>query len=88
MLDLHKQLYHFLHHRAAVTEKHGQAYAEEKFSKAVYIISIGSNDYLGGYFGNPTQREKYTPEQFIHAVITGIIETVKVINEPKRCHSL
>jgi len=79
VLDLQKQLYQFLHHRAAVTEKHGQAYAEEKFADAVYLISIGSNDYLGGYFGNPQQREKFTPEQFVHAIVTGIVEGIKVL---------
>jgi hypothetical protein len=78
VVDLQKQMSQFLEHKAAVTERHGQALAEQVFSNAVYILSVGSNDYLGGYFGSPKQREKYTPEQFVGAVVTGIVESIKV----------
>ncbi|XP_024388814.1 GDSL lipase isoform X3 [Physcomitrium patens] len=79
VVDLQTQLRQFLHHKAEVTEKSGQAFAEELFSDAVYIVSIGSNDYLGGYFGNPKQQEKYTPEQFVRAVATSIVESIKIL---------
>ena len=79
VVDLQKQLSQFLEHKAAVSERHGQTLAEEVFSDAVYIVSVGSNDYLGGYFGNPKQREKSTPEQFVGAVVTGIVESIKVL---------
>lgn len=79
MIDLQKQLSQFLEHRVAVTERHGQTLAEQVLFDAVYIVSIGSNDYLGGYFGNPKQREKYSPEQFVGAVVTGIVESIKVL---------
>ncbi|KAG0622100.1 hypothetical protein M758_3G072300 [Ceratodon purpureus] len=79
VVDLQKQLSQFLEHKAAVSERHGQTLAEEVFSDAVYIVSVGSNDYLGGYFGNPKQREKSTPEQFVGAVVTGIVESIKML---------
>jgi len=79
VVDLQEQITHFMQHKAAVTEQHGQALAEQLFSDAVYVFSIGSNDYLGGYFGNPKQRESYTPEQFVGAVVTGIVESVKIL---------
>ena len=78
MVDFQKQISQFLQHKAAVIDQQGQALAVQVFSDAVYIFSVGSNDYLAGYFGNPKQREKYTPEQFVGAVVTGIVESIKV----------
>lgn len=78
MLDFNSQLNHFREHQAAVIQKHGQTFSNKHFSEAVYIISIGSNDYLGGYYGDPVQREKYTPEKFVSKIVTDTLTGIEV----------
>lgn len=78
MVDLQTQLRQFAELQGAVTAKHGEIYANKLFSNAVYIVSVGSNDYLGGYLGNPAQQQKYTPEQFVGLVVQGVAEALQV----------
>ncbi|OIT04224.1 gdsl esteraselipase 2 [Nicotiana attenuata] len=50
VINLEKQLKYFEQVQKSLAEKLGAAKAEEVISEAVYFISIGSNDYMGGYF--------------------------------------
>lgn len=59
-------------------EKLADARAREIVSEAVYFISIGSNDYMGGYLGNPKMQENYNPEQYIGMVIGNLTQAIQV----------
>lgn len=59
-------------------EKLGDEKAKEVISEAVYFISIGSNDYMGGYLGNPKVQEQYNPEQYVGMVIGNLTQSIQV----------
>lgn len=58
--------------------KLGGIEAQEIVSNAVYLISMGSNDYLGGYFGNPKMQELYLPELYVGMVLGNLTSTIQV----------
>ena len=79
VIDLETQLKNFDEVEKSLTEKLGDEKAKGVISEAVYFFSIGSNDYMAGYLGNPKMREKYNPEQFVGMVIGNLTKAVQVI---------
>ncbi|KAL2896017.1 hypothetical protein RDABS01_037801 [Bienertia sinuspersici] len=42
----------------------------EHLAKSIFMLTMGSNDYLGNYFGDsPDTRQRYNPQQFTHLLI-------------------
>jgi len=78
VIDLQTQLSHFEEVRNLLSEKLGENKAKEIISEAIYFISIGSNDYMGGYLGNPKMQESYNPEQYIGMVIGNLTQAIQV----------
>lgn len=78
MIDLPTQLSHFEEVRKSLVENLGEKKTKELMSEAIYFISIGSNDYMGGYLGNPKMQQSYNPEQFIGIVIGNLTEAIQV----------
>lgn len=78
VIDLERQLKYFEQVRKSLTEKLGVAKAEEVISEAVYFISIGSNDYMGGYFGNETMQHLHGPEEYLGMVIGNLTQAIQV----------
>ncbi|KAL9314588.1 hypothetical protein ACSQ67_020040 [Phaseolus vulgaris] len=81
VIDLSTQLSHFEEVRNLLSEKLGEKKAKEMISEAVYFISIGSNDYMGGYLGNPKMQETYNPEQYIGMVIGNLTQAIQILYE-------
>ncbi|KAK2449956.1 GDSL esterase/lipase [Trifolium repens] len=77
VIDLPTQLRNFEEVRKSLGEKLGEEKSNELISEAVYFISIGSNDYMGGYLGNPKMQEKYNPEQYIGIVIGNLTQAIQ-----------
>nr|XP_009587854.1 GDSL esterase/lipase 1-like [Nicotiana tomentosiformis]XP_016448774.1 PREDICTED: GDSL esterase/lipase 1-like [Nicotiana tabacum] len=81
VIDLERQLKYFEQVRKSLTEKLGAAKAEEVISEAVYFISIGSNDYMGGYFGNETMQQLHGPEEYLGMVIGNLTQAIQELYE-------
>ncbi|KAK1549620.1 hypothetical protein Q3G72_004964 [Acer saccharum] len=79
VIDLPTQLKNFEVVQKSLIEKLGEAEAEKVISEAVYLISIGSNDYMGGYLGNPKMQETYNYETYIGMVIGNLTQTIQVL---------
>ncbi|TXG61709.1 hypothetical protein EZV62_013072 [Acer yangbiense] len=79
VIDLPTQLKNFEVVQKSLIEKLGEAEAEKVISEAVYLISIGSNDYMGGYLGNPKMKETYKYEAYIGIVIGNLTQTIQVL---------
>lgn len=62
----------------SLREKLGDAEAKELLSEAVYFISIGSNDYMGGYLGNPKMQQLHQPEEYMGMVIGNLTAALQV----------
>ncbi|KAL6331163.1 hypothetical protein AAG906_009591 [Vitis piasezkii] len=81
VIDLQTQLKNFEEVQKSLTEKLGDEEAKELISEAVYFISIGSNDYMGGYLGSPKMRELYHPEAYVGMVIGNLTRAMQVLYE-------
>ncbi|KAI4376473.1 hypothetical protein MLD38_014230 [Melastoma candidum] len=81
VIDLPTQLKDFEEVEKWLIEKVGTDKAKEVLREAVYFISIGSNDYLGGYRGNPEMRQRYRPEAFIGTVVGNLTSTIQDLYE-------
>ncbi|XP_058078675.1 GDSL esterase/lipase 5-like [Magnolia sinica] len=81
VIDLHTQLKYFEQVQSSLVEKLGDGPALKLISEAVYFFSIGSNDYMGGYFGNPKMRETYTPQEYVGMVIGNLTQVIQVLYE-------
>ncbi|KAM7276635.1 hypothetical protein ACFE04_018501 [Oxalis oulophora] len=78
-IDLPTQLKYFDKVQNSLIEKYGNDKTKKVISEAVYFISIGSNDYMAGYLGNPKMQELYTPEAYIGMVIGNLSQSVQVL---------
>ncbi|KAL2503332.1 GDSL esterase/lipase 5 [Forsythia ovata] len=80
-IDLETQLNYFEQVQKLLKDKLGSAQAEELLSNAVYFISIGSNDYLGGYLGNPKMQELHHPEEYVGMVMGNLTKAIQELYE-------
>ncbi|XP_061364602.1 GDSL esterase/lipase 5-like [Gastrolobium bilobum] len=81
VIDLQTQLRHFEEVRKSLAENFGEKTAKELISEGIYFISIGSNDYMGGYLGNPKMQESYNPEQYVGMVIGNLTQAIQTLYE-------
>ncbi|KDP33974.1 hypothetical protein JCGZ_07545 [Jatropha curcas] len=81
VIDLPTQLKNFEEVQKSLREKLGEAKAREIIAEAVYFISIGSKDYLGGYLGNPKMQEIYIPEVYVGMVIGNLTNAIQALYE-------
>ena len=59
----------------------GDAETKSLLSRAVYLISIGRNDYLVPFYPNSTVFQTYSKEEYVGMVIGNLTVTIKVIKE-------
>ena len=64
--------------RKSLAEKVGEEKLKKLISEANFFISIGSNDYLSYYLGNPKVQESYNPEQYVEMVIGNLTQAIHV----------
>ncbi|KAL1531237.1 GDSL esterase/lipase 1-like [Salvia divinorum] len=76
-IDLKTQLKYFEQVEERLTEKLGASEAEQVISNAVYFFSIGSNDYLGGYLGNPNMQQLYHPDLYVGMVVGNLTSSIQ-----------
>ncbi|GAA0171971.1 lipase [Lithospermum erythrorhizon] len=82
VIDLKTQLKNFEEVYKSLTQKLGSKEAtNEMISDAVYYISIGSNDYMGGYLGNPTMQQLHPPQEFVTLVISNLTFAIQELYE-------
>lgn len=80
VIDLETQLSQFVElHKLLAGNMSSGMEARLFFEDAVYLISIGSNDYLAGYIGNPAMQELYQPEQYVAMVVGNLTEAIGLL---------
>ncbi|KAI6703683.1 hypothetical protein NL676_012819 [Syzygium grande] len=68
VLSLSKQLEYFLHYKLHLSKLVGGKKAEEIINNAVFIVSMGTDDFLQNYYLDPTR-----PEQYLQAYLNFLI---------------
>ncbi|XP_062087922.1 GDSL esterase/lipase 5-like [Humulus lupulus] len=79
VIDLKTQLRYYKEVEAWLRKKLGNVGTEVTLSKAVYLVSIGSNDYLSLSLTNSTILNSYSQSQYIEMVIGNLTAVIKDI---------
>ena len=78
VIDLHMQLRNYKKVEKWLRKKLGESKARKRMKKAVYLFSIGTNDYMSLFLTNSTFLTAYTPSQYVDMVIANITSVIIV----------
>ncbi|KAK7294512.1 hypothetical protein RJT34_17401 [Clitoria ternatea] len=78
VIDIKTQAHYFTQVSKQLRQKLGKDEAKKLLSRAVYIFSIGGNDYAAPFYTNSTTIP-YSQQNFVDVVIGNITETIKEI---------
>ena len=74
-----KQLEYFLHYKIHLRQLVGKKKAEEIIGGALFVMSMGTNDFLQNYFLEPTRSEQYTLEEYENYLISCMAHDIEVL---------
>jgi hypothetical protein len=78
VIDLKTQLSYFENLARLFRKKLGHAEAKTFFGRAVYLISIGGNDYLVPFNSNSSVLQSISKEEYVDMVIGNLTTVIKV----------
>ncbi|XP_019462353.1 PREDICTED: GDSL esterase/lipase 1-like [Lupinus angustifolius] len=81
VIDLKTQLKYFIEIERLVKQKLGDAEGGRLVSKATYLFSIGSNDYLVPFISNSTMLQKHPIKEYVNMVIGNLTTVIQEIYE-------
>ncbi|KAF5466293.1 hypothetical protein F2P56_016234, partial [Juglans regia] len=81
VIDLHTQLSNFKRMKTLLKKEIGEAEAKTLVSRAVYMTSIGGNDYAAPYTANSSLFQSYSPEEYVDMVIGNLTTVIKGIHK-------
>ena len=73
VIPLSQQLEYFREYKARLQLAKGESAANDIIAEAVYVFSIGTNDFIVNYFTVPLRRDQYTPPEYV-AYLVGLAE--------------
>uniref|UniRef100_A0ACD5YB62 Uncharacterized protein n=1 Tax=Avena sativa TaxID=4498 RepID=A0ACD5YB62_AVESA len=73
VIPLSQQLEYFKEYKERLKLAKGDAVADKIIAGALYVFSIGTNDFMVNYFTMPIRRAEYTPEEYV-AYLVGLAE--------------
>uniref|UniRef100_A0A2N9FTZ2 SGNH hydrolase-type esterase domain-containing protein n=1 Tax=Fagus sylvatica TaxID=28930 RepID=A0A2N9FTZ2_FAGSY len=79
VIDLNTQVHYFKKARRLLRKKLGDAEAKTLLARAVYLTSIGSNDYTVLFTSNSSTFQTYSPEKYVEFVIGNLTSAIKEI---------
>ncbi|GMN36773.1 hypothetical protein TIFTF001_006288 [Ficus carica] len=79
VIDLKTQLRNYKKVEGWLRHKVGSVGAEVTLSKAVYLFSIGTNDYMSIFLTNSTVLTTFSHSQYVHMVIGNLTAVLKEI---------
>ncbi|XP_059456465.1 GDSL esterase/lipase 1-like [Corylus avellana] len=80
VIDLNTQLKYFKNVETMLKRKVGETQAKKLLSRAVYLISIGNNDYLAPFTTNSSVLLSYSPQEYVDMVIGNLTTVIKEIH--------
>ncbi len=78
VIDLKTQLRYFENLGRLLSKEFGDAEAKTLLMRAVYLITIGTNDYLASIVTNSSTFRTYSQEEYVDMVIGNLTIVIKV----------
>jgi hypothetical protein len=79
VINLNTQFNYFKNMETMLRQKLGEKEAKTLLVKAVYLISIGGNDYFVPFYPNSTVLQYSAQEELVNMVIGNLTTVIKVI---------
>lgn len=79
-MTLDRQREYLRHYEIHLRQMVGVEKARETMKNALYIISMGTNDFLQNYFVEVVRSKQYSVEQYQNFLIRSLFTHVKVIS--------
>ena len=82
VIPLRMQAIYFKKVERRLKEELGRNEAKEVISKAVFLFSIGNNDYLSPFLTSPIFFNSFSPSHYVSMVIGNFTSVIRVISYP------
>lgn len=79
VLTLSHQLKYFAHYKRHLSMNIGAKKAAESIHNAVFVLSMGTNDFLQNYYVEPTRSSQYTVDQYGDYLVSLFQGYIKVV---------
>ncbi|KAA8541590.1 hypothetical protein F0562_022742 [Nyssa sinensis] len=80
VIDLKTQLSYFKDVERLLRQQLGDEEAKKLFKRAVYLFSIGNNDYLFPFLSNSSFFQSYSQEKYVEMVIGNLTAVIKELH--------
>ncbi|XP_010279185.1 PREDICTED: GDSL esterase/lipase At5g45950-like [Nelumbo nucifera] len=80
VLSFSRQIKYFMHYKLHLGRLVGEKKAEEIIQHAIYILSMGTNDFVQNYFLEPTRPKQYSLEGYLNYLATCITNDIKTLH--------
>ncbi|KAK9089047.1 hypothetical protein Scep_028129 [Stephania cephalantha] len=77
VLPVWKQLEYLKHYIMRMRRLEGERGTKEMIKNAIFVISMGTNDFLQNYFLEPKRQKQFTVQQYVDYLVTCMIRDVK-----------
>ncbi|KAI7746066.1 hypothetical protein M8C21_003742 [Ambrosia artemisiifolia] len=79
VITLSKQLEYFREYKARLGRLVGKKRAQEIVTNAVFLLSMGTNDFLQNYYLEPTRSKQFTIEKYQEFLISAMSKYIKAM---------
>lgn len=77
VLPVSKQIEYLLHYKIRLTKLVGQKKASEIIGNAIFVLSMGTNDFIQNYFIEPTRAKEFTLDKYEDFLVSCMIKDIK-----------
>ncbi|ESR62687.1 hypothetical protein CICLE_v10015728mg [Citrus x clementina] len=79
VLSVSRQLEYLKHYKIHLGNLVGVKKAEEIIGNSIFLLSMGTNDFLQNYYLEPTRSRQYTVEQYENYLVSSMFEDIKAM---------
>ncbi|KAJ9566157.1 hypothetical protein OSB04_002123 [Centaurea solstitialis] len=80
VISLSKQLEYFREYKARLGRLVGKKKAQEIVTNGVFLLSMGTNDFLQNYFVEPTRAKQFTIDKYQDFLISAMTKYIKALH--------
>ncbi|KAF9683630.1 hypothetical protein SADUNF_Sadunf04G0033800 [Salix dunnii] len=80
VLPVSKQIEYLMHYKLHLSRLVGGKMAQNIVKNAIFVLSMGTNDFLQNYYLEPTRPKQFTVEQYQNFLASRMFEDIKVMN--------
>ncbi|XP_024024764.1 GDSL esterase/lipase At5g45950 [Morus notabilis] len=77
VLPLSAQLKYFMHYKVKVRRLLGEKRADDIIRNAIFVLSMGTNDFLQNYYLDPFRPSQYTLNEYQNFLVSRMADNIK-----------